>query len=111
MAFREAQSQGAALLIDEIDWLLQTRSVLQRGWEVTQVNELLQRDPVRFFGPYYLGAIFQRVGSNLQLQVPAEQSLPLRHRLVRLLNIMPGNFATVVRRLTILQTSPEPTPY
>lgn len=42
-AFEEAASEQAILFIDEIDGLMQTRERAQRAWEVTQVNELLQR--------------------------------------------------------------------
>ena len=40
-AFREAESEGAVLLIDEVDSFLQDRRQAQRIWEVTEVNEML----------------------------------------------------------------------
>ncbi|MBQ7252111.1 MAG: AAA family ATPase [Kiritimatiellae bacterium] len=40
-AFEEAE--GSILFLDEIDGLLQNRAGAVRSWEVTQVNELLQR--------------------------------------------------------------------
>lgn len=40
-AFRQAQSDGAVLLIDEIDSFLRDRRAAHQGWEVTQVNEML----------------------------------------------------------------------
>lgn len=40
-AFARAQADGALLLIDEIDSLLQQRQSAARNWEVSQVNELL----------------------------------------------------------------------
>ena len=40
-AFEEAE--GGVLFFDEIDGLLQSRDRAQHSWEVTQVNELLQR--------------------------------------------------------------------
>jgi SpoVK/Ycf46/Vps4 family AAA+-type ATPase len=40
-AFREAEREGAVLLIDEVDSFLQDRRGAQRSWEVTQVNEML----------------------------------------------------------------------
>ena len=40
-AFREAEDDGALLLIDEVDSFLQDRRGAQRSWEVTQVNEML----------------------------------------------------------------------
>ena len=39
--FREATREGAVLLLDEADSLLQDRRGAQRSWEVTQVNEML----------------------------------------------------------------------
>ncbi len=40
-AFREAQEDGAVLLIDEVDSFLQDRSKAQQNWEVSMVNEML----------------------------------------------------------------------
>lgn len=40
-AFARAQADGALLLIDEVDSLLQQRQSAVRNWEVSQVNELL----------------------------------------------------------------------
>ena len=40
-AFREAEAENAILFLDEVDGLLRSRSMAQRSWEVTQVNELL----------------------------------------------------------------------
>lgn len=39
--FREAQTEGAVLLIDEVDSFLQDRRGAQRSWEVSLVNEML----------------------------------------------------------------------
>lgn len=41
--FDEAKAEGSILLLDEADSFLRDRSQAQRSWEVTQVNELLQR--------------------------------------------------------------------
>ena len=41
--FEEAKAEGSILLLDEADSFLRDRSQAQRSWEVTQVNELLQR--------------------------------------------------------------------
>jgi SpoVK/Ycf46/Vps4 family AAA+-type ATPase len=40
--FREAESEGALLLLDEADSFLQDRRGAQRNYEVTEVNEMLQ---------------------------------------------------------------------
>ena len=42
-AFEDAEAEKAILFFDEIDGLLQNREQAMRSWEVTQVNELLQR--------------------------------------------------------------------
>lgn len=39
--FREAEHDGAVLLLDEVDSFLQDRGSAQRSWEVTGVNEML----------------------------------------------------------------------
>ena len=41
--FDDARAEGSILLLDEADSFLRDRSQAQRSWEVTQVNELLQR--------------------------------------------------------------------
>ncbi len=40
-AFREAEKEGALLLIDEVDSFLRDRRGAERSWEVTLVNEML----------------------------------------------------------------------
>jgi len=40
--FREAQNEGAVLLLDEADSFLQDRRGAQRNYEVSEVNEMLQ---------------------------------------------------------------------
>jgi len=40
-AFRQAADDGALLMIDEVDSFLQDRRRAQRGWEVSEVNEML----------------------------------------------------------------------
>lgn len=42
-AFEEAEEERSILFLDEIDGLVQDRAGAARSWEVTQVNELLQR--------------------------------------------------------------------
>ena len=41
--FREAESSGSVLMIDEAEGLFADRGGAQRNWEVTQANELLQQ--------------------------------------------------------------------
>jgi SpoVK/Ycf46/Vps4 family AAA+-type ATPase len=40
--FREAESEGAVLLLDEADSFLQDRRGAQRNFEISEVNEMLQ---------------------------------------------------------------------
>ena len=42
-AFREAGNEASILFLDEIDALLRTRADAHRGWEVSQVNEILRQ--------------------------------------------------------------------
>lgn len=42
-AFKEAKKENAILFIDEVDSFLQSRSRADHGWEVSQVNEMLQQ--------------------------------------------------------------------
>lgn len=41
--FRDANQEGAVLLLDEADSFLRSRQQAKNSWEVTQVNELLQQ--------------------------------------------------------------------
>jgi SpoVK/Ycf46/Vps4 family AAA+-type ATPase len=41
--FDEAKQEGAILLLDEADSFLRDRAMASKSWEVTQVNELLQK--------------------------------------------------------------------
>jgi SpoVK/Ycf46/Vps4 family AAA+-type ATPase len=51
--FEEAASEDAMILLDEGDLFLQDRSKAEKSWEITQVNELLQRME-RFDGIFVL---------------------------------------------------------
>jgi SpoVK/Ycf46/Vps4 family AAA+-type ATPase len=42
-AFRQAEREGALLMIDEVDSFLRERDGAQHSWEVTRVNEMLTR--------------------------------------------------------------------
>ena len=42
-AFEEAAAEDGALFLDEADSFLQSREHASAGWEVTRVNELLQK--------------------------------------------------------------------
>lgn len=123
-AFREAEDDGALLLIDEVDSFLQDRRGAQRSWEVTQVNEMLTQmegftgvfiastnlmdglDPAalrRFDLKVKLDylrapqawALLQRHCAQLGLPAPGAAE---QARLARLKQLTPGDFAAVLRQ-------------
>lgn len=132
-AFRDAEQDGALLLLDEVDSFLQDRRGAKQSWEVTEVNEMLtqmesfagvfiastnlmdgldQAALRRFdlkvkFGylkPEQAWALFQRQCSALGLPAPKAN---LRAGLSRLTVLTPGDFAAVARQHRFLPiTSP-----
>ncbi|MGE4329658.1 AAA family ATPase [Diaphorobacter sp.] len=123
-AFRQAEDDGALLLIDEVDSFLQDRRGAQRSWEVTQVNEMLTQmegfagifiastnlmdglDPaalrrfdlkVKFdcLGRDAAWALLQRHCAQLGLPSPGPAE---QARLTHLKQLTPGDFAAVVRQ-------------
>lgn len=123
-AFRQAEQDGALLLIDEVDSFLQDRRDAHRGWEVSMVNEMLTQmesypgvfvastnlmdglDPAAlrrfdlkvkfdFLRPDQAWALLRRYCDQLDLQAPAAA---LQGRLMHLGQLTPGDFAAVVRR-------------
>ena len=124
-AFRAAESEGAILLIDEVDSFLQDRSGAQRSWEVTQVNEMLtqmeafpgifiastnlmqglDQAALRRFDlklkfdylkPDQTIAMLQRHCETLGLPAPDAAGELLARQ--RLRHLTPGDFAAVMRR-------------
>jgi len=122
--FKQAESEGAILLLDEVDSYLQDRRGAQRIWEVTEVNEMLtQMESCNgiFIASTNLlegldQAALRRFDIKLKFgyltQVQAErlldsycQNLGLSGsneldsmRLSRLHNLTPGDFATIARQ-------------
>ena len=123
-AFRQAELDGSVLLIDEVDSFLQDRRSAQRGWEVSQVNEMLTQmesfagvfiastnlmtglDPAAlrrfdlkvkfdFMAPEQASALLRRCCSQMALDTPQPAQLA---RLARLHKLTPGDFATVQRQ-------------
>ena len=123
-AFREAEDDGALLLIDEVDSFLQDRRGAQRSWEVTQVNEMLtqmegfagvfiastnlmdgldaaalRRFDLKVKQDYLRAdqswALLQRHCVQLGLTAPGAK---LQARLARLHQLTPGDFAAVLRQ-------------
>ena len=123
-AFREAEDDGALLLIDEVDSFLQDRRGAQRSWEVTQVNELLTQ--MEGFAGVFIAstnlmdgldpAALRRFDLKVKLdylRTPQAWALLQRHcaqlglaapgaaeqaRLARLKQLTPGDFAAVLRQ-------------
>ncbi len=123
-AFDEAEADNAILFLDEIDGIVQDRSVAQRSWEVTQVNELLNR--MENFKGVMVGAtnfmdnldaaIMRRFTFKLQfdyLDEPGKRAFFERMfktrlsdveavRLAAIPNLAPGDFRTVRQSLYYL---------
>jgi transitional endoplasmic reticulum ATPase len=122
--FRQAEQDGALLLIDEVDSFLQDRRGAQRSWEISQVNEMLTQmesfggifiastnlmtglDPAAlrrfdlkvrfdFMNPGQASTLLCRYCGELNFDMPAPEQLV---RLARLYALTPGDFATVIRQ-------------
>jgi len=123
-AFRDAEKEGALLLIDEVDSFLQDRRQAQRSWEVTLVNEMLtqmesfpgvfiastnlmeglDQAALRRFDlkvnfdylkPVQAAELLNRYCLALRLVEPSVEDLK---RLSRLCALTPGDFAAVSRQ-------------
>lgn len=122
--FREAEADGAVLLLDEVDSFLQNRQRAQRSWEVTAVNEMLtqmeafsgvfiastnlmdglDQAALRRFDlkvkfdylrPEQAWILFEANCRSMDLPAPGEAT---RLSLSRLVNLTPGDFAAVRRQ-------------
>ncbi len=124
--FQQAERDGALLFIDEADSLLADRRRATRNWEISQVNELLQRME-RFDGILICAtnlfeemdeAVLRRFDLKIRfLPLSAEQrrfmlagasgtepaALPLhaRRALDGMVTLTAGDFAVVARRLAL----------
>ena len=126
--FKEAETEGAVLLLDEADSFLQDRRGAQRSYEVTEVNEMLQ-GMERYKGIFICTtnlldridqAALRRFTFKIQFKPLSAQgrhkmfvaealggqetefSAALRQRLDKLEQLCPGDFAAVKRQVTIL---------
>jgi hypothetical protein len=135
--FAEAQNEGAVLFLDEADSFLRDRTLARAHWEVTQVNELLQRME-RFEGIFIAAtnlmdsldaAAMRRFTWKLEFQAlrpeqawsmfctesrfdptkEPERAGELRQELDAIDDLAPGDFATVKRQAQMLgqELSPE----
>jgi SpoVK/Ycf46/Vps4 family AAA+-type ATPase len=123
-AFRQAEREGALLMIDEVDSFLRDRDGARHTWEVTCVNEMLTRmesfsgvfiastnlmdgiDPaalrrfdmkIRFdyLAPDQAALLLERQCAAMGLPAPEARDLA---RIRHLGNVTPGDFATLARR-------------
>jgi len=123
-AFRQAEQEGALLLIDEIDSFLQDRRSAQQSWEVSLVNEMLtqmesfsgvfiastnlmqdldqaalRRFDLKvkfdFLRPEQAWELLCRYCTNLEFPEPQPD---LWSRIRRLQQLTPGDFSAVLRQ-------------
>lgn len=125
--FEEAADENAILFLDEADSFLRERQGLTKSWEVSQVNELLQHME-RFDGLFICATnlfeqldqaalrrfafkiCFDYLNPQQRLNLFAESlnmDLPIitgdhQKRLLKLDNLTPGDFATVLRQASAL---------
>lgn len=133
--FEEATRSGSVLLLDEAEGLLRDRRCARHGFEVTQVNELLVRmDSFRGiflcatngfealdvaslrrfalrveFAPlagHQNRILFERTAQKLGIELDSRTARASLHRLVRLTQLTPGDYAAVLRgRLLVGEAS------
>lgn len=123
-AFRQAEQDGALLLIDEVDSFLRDRRDAQKSWEASLVNEMLtwmesfpgvfvastnlmegldqaalRRFDLKvkfdFLRPGQSSELLRRHCAKLNLPEPQAD---VRERIMRLQRLTPGDFAAVLRR-------------
>ncbi len=128
--FAEAENEGALLFLDEADSFLRDRTLARAHWEVTQVNELLQRME-RFEGIFIAAtnlmdsidaAAMRRFTWKLEFKAlrqeqtwsmfctesgfdpdaHPERAKELRQALGAIDDLAPGDFATVKRQAQML---------
>ncbi len=130
--FRQAETDGAVLLLDEADSFLYDRRTARQSWEVTQVNELLVQmeafDGLFICSTNLMDSLDPAVLRRFDLKIcfdylTREQASALFARtlvaignsgmasgtesncereLARLTNLTPGDFAVTVRRARLL---------
>ena len=123
-SFRPAETEGAILLIDEVESFLQDRREARCSWEVTGVNEMLTRmegfPGIFIASTNLLDSLDQAALRRFDLKIKFDYLLPRQSQallesycktlnlvspdaaqaayLGRLNNLTPGDFAAVVRR-------------
>lgn len=135
--FRDAEEEGAVLLLDEADSFLGSRQNAQRSWEVSQVNELLQgmerfngificttnlfesldeaalrrfafKIRFNYLTPLQSWSLFQQLNTQ-EVMENSEAREMCKQRLMHLTNLTPGDYAVVMRQSTLINAplSPE----
>ena len=123
-AFKQAEQDGALLLIDEVDSFLQDRRGAQRGWEISLVNEMLTQ--MESFPGVFIASTNLMEGLDqaalrrfdlkvkfdflkheqacellrrycVRLSIPTPQPEQLA-KLMRIQKLTPGDFAAVIRQ-------------
>lgn len=123
-AFKKAETDGALLLIDEVEGFLQDRQGAQHSWEISAVNEMLTQmesfSGVFIASTNHLYSLDQASLRRFDLKLKFDYLLPdqswrllksyceelslsmpkkeTKRALNRLQNITPGDFAAIVRR-------------
>lgn len=123
-AFKQAEQDGALLLLDEVDSFLQDRRGAKQGWEVSLVNEMLMqmesfsgvfiastnliegldqaalrrfdlKVKFDFLKPEQARELLYRYCVRLSISTPQPEQLT---RLMQMQKLTPGDFATVIRQ-------------
>jgi SpoVK/Ycf46/Vps4 family AAA+-type ATPase len=132
--FGDAEAEKAVLLLDEADSFLRSRRMAERNYEVSEVNEMLQ-GMERFSGVFICTtnlfdeldeAALRRFTFKIRFRTLSIEQREMmfvtealagqaerltddhRHRLARLDQLAPGDFAAVKRQVDILETVLEP---
>lgn len=125
--FRDAEREGAVLLLDEADSFLRERSGAHASWEITQVNEVLTQMEAfeglfiastnlmgtldaaslrRFdfkikFGYMNAAQAMGMFSNVLGVREPDVLSAEITNRLLRLDNLTPGDFVVIWRKARV----------
>ena len=135
--FREAEAEGATLLLDEADSLLRDRRDAVQSWEASQVNQMLtcmehfdgifiastnlmddlDEASLRRFdckiafnalNPDQAWRMFLSALAQNNLMLTRQETESLNKRLLRLHNLTPGDYDTVLRKQCLFNVTPNP---
>ena len=135
--FREAEAEGATLLLDEADSLLRDRRGAVQSWEANQVNQMLtcmehfdgifiastnlmddlDEASLRRFdckiafnalNPDQAWRMFLSALAQNNLTLTRQETESLNKRLQRLHNLTPGDYNTALRKQRLFNTTPNP---